>query len=224
MELSKLISTLMTSWLLRWTSKTIWDCAAIIKAVFTVCGCLNIEVCQCPLSLKKWEELVVGSIQTVLGLTVDTNRLTVVITAEYQEQVRDLLASNWPTSQWIFKVADIQKLVGKLARLGEGAPWIYKIMSHIYTSLTFMLKQNKELLTNCSPKFWDLLATIEKKQFNGRQSKITKELIFALKTAAKLVNGHKQAYVINKTMRAELDFILQALQEDSGIDFEVPIG
>ena len=59
--------------------------AAIIEAIFTVCGRLNIEVHQCPLSLEKWKELVVGSIQTVLGLTVDTNRLTVTvgITAEY---------------------------------------------------------------------------------------------------------------------------------------------
>jgi hypothetical protein len=37
------------------------------------------------------KELVVGSIQTVLGLTVDTNRLTVGITPEYREQVRDLI-------------------------------------------------------------------------------------------------------------------------------------
>ncbi len=71
--------------------------AAIIKAIFTICGHLNIEVHQCPLSLEKWEELVVGSVQTLLGLTVDINRLTVGITAEYQEQVRDLLASKWPS-------------------------------------------------------------------------------------------------------------------------------
>ncbi len=114
-------------------------------------------------------------------------------------------------------VADIQKLVGKLARLGKGAPWIYKIMPHIYTSLAFALKQNKELMTNCSPKILNLLATIKKKQFNGRQCNIAKELNFALKTTVKLVNGHKQVYVINKTMQAELDFICQALQEDSGI-------
>ncbi len=135
-----------------------------------------------------------------------------------------MLASKWPTSQRIFKGADIQKLIGKLASLGKGVPWIYKIMSHIYTSLAFALKQNKELLTNCSPKFQDLLATIEKKHFNGRQSNIAKELNFALKTTAKIVNGHKQVYVINETMQAELDFIRQALQEDSGIDFKVPIG
>ena len=120
--------------------------AATIKAIFAVCGRANIEVRQCSLSIKKWEQLVIGPIQTVLGLTVDTNKLTVAITQEYRDEVRELLTLHWPISRRIFKVADIQKLVGKLARLGEGAPWIYKIMSHIYTSLAFALKQNKELL------------------------------------------------------------------------------
>ena len=57
--------------------------AATIETIFVVCGRANIEVRQCSLSLKKWLELVVGLIQTVLGLTVDTNRLTVAITQEY---------------------------------------------------------------------------------------------------------------------------------------------
>jgi hypothetical protein len=118
--------------------------AATIEAIFVVCGRANIDVRQCSLSIVKWEQLVVGSIQTVLGLTVDANKLTVAITQEYRDQVRELLTLYWPLSCRIFKVADIQKLVGKLARLGEGAPWIYKIMSHIYTSLAFALKQNKE--------------------------------------------------------------------------------
>ena len=69
----------------------------------------------------------VSTVQTVLGLTVDTNKLTVGITPEYRNQVRELLLESWPISRRIFKVADIQK-VGKMARLGEGAPWIYKIM------------------------------------------------------------------------------------------------
>ena len=197
--------------------------AAIIGAIFTVCGRPMIEVCQCPLSLKKWEELVVGSVQTVLGLTVNTNKLTVGITPEYRKQVRDLLTVAWSSSRRIFKVADMQKLIGKMARLGEGAPWIYKIMSHIYTSLAFALKQNKLLLLECSPKFRDIITRIERKQFSGNQYEIAKELNFALKTAAKLTNCHKQIYVINETMRAELDFIRQALEDNSGITFEVPI-
>jgi hypothetical protein len=59
--------------------------AAIIEAIFTVCDCPYVELRQCPLSLEKWMELVVGLVQTVLGLTVDTNRLTVGITWEYQK-------------------------------------------------------------------------------------------------------------------------------------------
>jgi hypothetical protein len=34
--------------------------AAIIKAIFTVCGRPNMAVHQCPLSLEKWHELIVG--------------------------------------------------------------------------------------------------------------------------------------------------------------------
>ncbi len=91
--------------------------AATIKAIFVVCGRANIKVRQCSLSLEKWEQLVVGSIQTVLGLTltIDTNKLTVAITQEYRDKVRELVTLHWPLSRQIFKVADIQKLVGKLA-------------------------------------------------------------------------------------------------------------
>ena len=60
--------------------------ATIIEAMFTVCGRINIKVRQCPLSLEKWEELVVGSVQTVLGLTVGTNRLTVGIIAKIKSK------------------------------------------------------------------------------------------------------------------------------------------
>ncbi len=37
----------------------LWDnmiklLAAIIEAIFLVCGTLDVAVCQCPLSLEKW--------------------------------------------------------------------------------------------------------------------------------------------------------------------------
>ena len=57
--------------------------AATIKATFAVCGRANTEVRQCSLSIKKWEQLVISPIQTVLGLTVGMNKLTVAITQEY---------------------------------------------------------------------------------------------------------------------------------------------
>ena len=96
-------------------------------------------------------------------------------------------------------------------------------MSHIYTLLAFALRQNKELLLTCSPKFCEIVGNIECKQFSGNQSEFARELNFALKTAAKMVNQYKQIYVIIETMQAEIDFIRQALREDSGISFEIPI-
>ncbi len=96
-------------------------------------------------------------------------------------------------------------------------------MSHIYTSLAFALKQNEELLLACSPKFCKIVGNIEHKQFFGNHSEIARELNFALKTAARMMNHHKQVYVINETMQVEIDFIRQALRENSGILFEVPI-
>jgi len=85
--------------------------AAIIEAIFTVCGCTMIEHRQCPLSIAKWEELILGPVQTVLGLTINTNNMTVGITPEYRKQVLDLLVDDWPDTRRSVKVRDIQKLV-----------------------------------------------------------------------------------------------------------------
>jgi hypothetical protein len=86
----------------------------------------------------------------------------------------------------------MQKLVGKLARLGGGAPWIFKLMSHLYTSLTFALKSNTELLEKSSSRFRDLIKKITNKTFSGKISDHQRHLNYAMKKAAKMVNKHGQ--------------------------------
>ncbi len=100
---------------------------AIIKAIFLVCRTSDIMVRQCHLSLKKWFELIVGPRQIILGIIVNTNKMMVGITNEYIECVWDLMKL-WDPDQRFSKVNDIQKLIGKLACLGEGAPWIFKLV------------------------------------------------------------------------------------------------
>ena len=41
--------------------------------------------------MDKWLTLVVGRILTMLGLTIDTNWLTVAITTKYVTDVRDII-------------------------------------------------------------------------------------------------------------------------------------
>jgi hypothetical protein len=79
------------------------------------------------------------------------------------------------------------------------------------------------LLLVCSPKFCEIVGNIQWSNFFGSHSEIARELNFALKTAARMVNHHKQYYFINKTMQAEIEFIRQVLRENSWFKFEVPI-
>jgi hypothetical protein len=90
--------------------------------------------------------MVIGPTQIVLGLYVNTNKMTIGITQEYRQQVKSMLSDNWTSKHRFFRAGDMQKLIGKIARLGEGAPWIFKLMSHNYTSLAFALQNNKTLL------------------------------------------------------------------------------
>ncbi len=113
--------------------------------------------------------MITGPRQIVLGLVIDTNTMTVSITEEYIKQVQVLL-DDWDPNRRFFKVNKMQKLVGTLARLGEGAPWIFELMLHLYTSLAFALKSNTELLERNSSGFRDLVKQISMKTFSGKIS------------------------------------------------------
>jgi hypothetical protein len=140
--------------------------------------------------------------------------MTVGITEDYIQQVRTLL-DLWVPNRKMFRVNEMQKLVGKLARLGEGAPWIFKLMSHLYTSLAFALKSNTEFLEKSSSGFRDLVKQIMNKTFSGKISDHQRHLNYAMKQAAKMVNKHGQQYLVNTTMRDELNFIKKALSDET---------
>jgi hypothetical protein len=57
--------------------------ATMIKAIFVVISKPNVAVRQCPLAVDKWLELFIGPKQTMLGLIIDTNRLTIAICTKY---------------------------------------------------------------------------------------------------------------------------------------------
>jgi hypothetical protein len=69
--------------------------AATIEAIFIVMGEPDVAVRQCPLAMDKWLELVISPNQTMLGLIINTNRLTVAIPPKYLQEVLELLNSTW---------------------------------------------------------------------------------------------------------------------------------
>jgi hypothetical protein len=96
--------------------------AAIIEAIFVVCGLPDIDVHQCPLSLEKWGELIVGPCQIILGLVVDTNKMTVRMSEECLSEVRALITEKWNCKRRFFRVNDMQKLVGKFGSTWRSCP------------------------------------------------------------------------------------------------------
>jgi hypothetical protein len=52
--------------------------ATAIEAIFVVMGETKISVRQCLLAMDKWSELVIGPKQNMLGLIIDTNKLTIL--------------------------------------------------------------------------------------------------------------------------------------------------
>jgi hypothetical protein len=127
--------------------------AATIEAIFIVMGEMDVAVRQCPLAMDKWLELVIGPKQTMSGLIIDTNRLTVAIHPKYLQEVLKLLNSTWHPNQRCFKVSEAQKLTGKLARLTKGVNWVFHLLSHLYLSIAYALSKNKRLLTKSSAEF-----------------------------------------------------------------------
>jgi hypothetical protein len=130
----------------------------------------------------------VGLRQIVLGLVADTNKMTVGITNKCIKKVQVLLGL-WDPSKRFFEVNNMKKLVRKLARLGEGTPWIFKLMSHLYTSLACTLKSNTKLLEKSPSGFRDLIKQTSTKNFSGRISDHQRQINFAMKKEAKMVNS-----------------------------------
>ncbi len=80
--------------------------ASLIKAIFVVMGAPDTSVRQCSLAMDKLEKLQVAPIQTMLGLVIDTNRMTVSVPDNYIKSVRLLIDSTWHINRQQFMVKE----------------------------------------------------------------------------------------------------------------------
>jgi hypothetical protein len=69
--------------------------ATLIEAIFVIMGKPDTTMRQCPLSMDKWEELIVRPVQTMLGQLINTYKLTVGIPDTYVHKVLLLLNNTW---------------------------------------------------------------------------------------------------------------------------------
>ena len=195
--------------------------AALIEAIFVVLGLPEIDKRQCPLALDKWVALIVGPVQTFLGLTVNTSRMMVSIPRHYLDEVLVILNETWHPCRKQFTAQEAQTLTGKLAHLAQAAPWVFHLLTHMYASVAHALRSNKALLAEDSKKFKDLLDLLRSEPRNP--SDRHRIVNFALKMLAKMTHHSSTKYNITKTMRYEIEFFREELPASSGTRWETPI-
>ena len=61
--------------------------ASLIEAIFVIMGKPDTAIRQCPLVMDKWVRIVAGPIQTMIGLVINTNELTVKIPGPYVSEL-----------------------------------------------------------------------------------------------------------------------------------------
>jgi hypothetical protein len=139
--------------------------ASLIEAIFVVMGGPDTSVCQYSLAMDKWEKLHIAPIQTMLGLIIDTNRMTVIVPDDYIQSVRLLIDSTWHTHCQRFTVKEAQELTGKLGHLAEGANWVLHLLTHLYAFIAYALSENKRFLEDSSPEFQTLIKLLHSGYF-----------------------------------------------------------
>ena len=197
--------------------------AALIEAIFVVIREPDKAIQQCPLALDKWVEMVVGPIQTMLGLNLDTNKLMDAIPGSYVSDVHNLINTTWHKNRRTFIVSEAQQLTGKLGHLAKGAPWVHHLLTHLYASIAYSLAENKRLLMESSQEFCDVVQSLQSGSFPCSSTDQVRHILFALKKAARLVHHSKYKFTINTSMRQEIKFFRDKLQPCSGILWETPI-
>jgi hypothetical protein len=160
--------------------------AALIEAIFVVMGVPDTSVCQCSLAMDKWEKLHVTPIQTMLGLLINTNRMIVSIPDNYIQGVHLLIESTWHTHHQQFTVKEAQELTGKLGHLAKGSNWVFHLLTHLYVSIAYALKENDKFLADSSPEFQSLIKSLRSGYFFCNVKDQIRHISFAFKRSAKI--------------------------------------
>jgi hypothetical protein len=191
--------------------------AALIEENFSVMGAPDTSVCQCSLAMDKWEKLHVAPIQTMLGLVINTNRMTVSVPNDYIQSLCLLIESTWHTHRQQFTVKEAQELTGKLGHLAKGANCVFHLLTHLYTSIAYALSENKRFLADSSPEFQILIKSLRSGYFFCNVKDQIHHISFAIKWSAKLVHQFRCQYNITKSMRQEIEFFREKLLPKFGI-------
>ena len=188
--------------------------AAGIESIFIMLGESAPDIRQDPISWDKLEEMIIHFLNKVLGQIINTRKMTVETPPEFVTKVVKLLETTWrggSKPRKSFTVKEAENLAGVLAHISNTAPWLKHLMPQLYTSLASAIGTNTSWLI-CTNKHFRTQMKIAKEEALDEKGEMLKS--FAQAEMARKVHNLDKVHFINKTLRAELDLIRQALSSN----------
>ena len=139
--------------------------ASGIEAVFTILGDSDLSQRQDPIAWDKLTDMVISYINCVLGMEINTRRLTYRVPSNYISATTLLLERTWHKRQKSFTILEIEVLTGRLGHIATSAKWLAFLMSQVYTSVAKALQAEQAHLICTSKDFRRLL-----KEFKHRRA------------------------------------------------------
>lgn len=199
--------------------------AASIAAIFILLGKSELDKRQDPISFDKMEELIISWCNVILGQFIHTRRMTIETPPAYIQATVELMDRHWHSGRKTFRIHEIEVLTGRLCHIGGTAPWLRFLMSHVYTSTTAALKQADAKLVNTNKQYRDMLKIAKRVRNPPSEGKLDPDNLaatYARSTTSRLQHQSRDKFIINRTLRIELDLIRSALSSD-WIDMSRPI-
>jgi hypothetical protein len=140
----------------------------------------------------------------MLGLIINTNKLTVSIPFKYLKEVLDLLSST--PKRHCFKVSEAQKLTGNIVQLAEGANWVFHLLSHLYSSVAHVLSKNRKFLMESSHEFQDIVENLGTGAFSIHCTDLVRHTSLAMKQSEKRCTTPCTGIISTKKCAVTLNF------------------
>jgi hypothetical protein len=147
--------------------------------------------------------------------------MTVTISDKFYSKVLALLTTTRHCYRESFTVKELELLVGKLGRIVQAYRPFYFLMSHLYSSLAFALRENRAFPVNTSKRFHALIKKMKQDKIHCVAAD-EREINFALSQSAKKVHSFPVKYRILPLLRAESEYIRRILA-NTKISLHTPI-
>jgi hypothetical protein len=191
------------------------------EGIFTIMGHPCPSLRPVAVALDKLKELKVSPSQILLGLRVNTQEMTVTISDKFRSEVLALLTTTWHCCQESFMVKELKLLVGKLGHIAQAYRPFYFLMSHLYSSLAFVLRENQAFLVNTSKHFRTLVKRTKQDKTHCAAAD-EREINFALSQSKRKVHSCPAKYRIPPLLKSEIEYICCILANAS-ISLHTPI-